>query len=103
MNSKYDLDDFEKVITKEKTIGEIAHKYGVSPNRIRQAMIERGYRLNKRIKIISPYKVIVVQDKQKCADELNVSRQTVVRALKGIRVPTLDDLGIKIMYDDENY
>ena len=101
MNCKYDLDDFEKIVNKEKTVGEIAKKYGVSPSRIRQALSERGYHINKRVVIISPYKTIICQDKQKCADELKVSRQTIINALKGIRVPTLDELGIKIMYEEE--
>ena len=103
MNSKYDINDFEKIVKKETTVREIANKYGVSQARIRQAMIERGFHINKKIKIVSPYKTIVVQDKSKCAEELNVSRQTVIRALKGISVPTLEQLGIKIMYDEETY
>lgn len=103
MNIRYDISDFEKVVKKEITVGEMAIKYGVSQSRIRQALNERGYHINKRIKIISPYKTVIVQDKQKCAEELNVSRGTIVRALKGIRVPTLDDLNIKLVYEDEDY
>lgn len=101
MNSKYNLDDFEKIVAKEITVNEVAKKYGVSPNRIRQAMIDRGYHINKRIKIVSPYKTIICQDKQKCADELNVSRQTIINALKGKRVSAFEELGIKVMYAEE--
>ena len=101
MNSRYDLDDFEKIIRREITVKEIAEKYGVSQGRIRCALIERGYHINKRIKIVSPYKTMVVQDKQKCADELNVSRQTIINALKGKRIPMFEELNIKISYYNE--
>jgi len=100
MNSRYDLDDFEKIVKKELTVKDVAIKYSVSENRIRQAMIERGYHINKRIKIVSPYKTIYCQDKQKCADELNVSRQTIINALKGKRIPMFEELGIQVMYEE---
>ena len=101
MNIKYDLDDFEKVIKKEMSVKEMSVKYGVSSSRIRQALIERGYHINKRVMIKSPYKTIICQDKQKCADELKVSRQTIINALKGKKVAMFDELGITIEYVDD--
>lgn len=102
MNNRYDVNDFEKVVNEEISVVELANKYGVSPNHIRQAMYNRGYHIHKRIVIVSPYKTMYVQDKQKCAEELGVSRQTIVNALKGKRIPMFEELGIKVMYDDGN-
>ena len=101
MNNKYDIRDFEKIVAKEMTVKEMATKYGVSEKKIRQALNSRGFHLIKRVKIISPYKTIVCQDKQKCAEELKVSRQTIIKALKGERIPMFEELGIKIEYEEE--
>lgn len=101
MNIKYDIEDFEKVVARELTIKDLAIKYGVSENRIRVALNKRGFHLHKRIKIVSPYKTIICQDKQKCADELKVSRQTIIKALKGVEIPMFKELGITIKYEGD--
>lgn len=103
MSSKYDLDDFEKIVNKELSVKDVAIKYGVSESRIRHALNDKGMYINRRIVVISPYKTIVCQDKQKCADELKVSRQTISNALKGKRIPMFEELGIKIRYEDERW
>ena len=99
MNCKYNEDDLIKIIRKEATVMEISHKYGSSYQAIRKALYRYGYRAHKKIKISSPYKKdIYVEDIQKCADELKVGRTTIIRALKGEKVPMFDELNIKVEY-----
>ncbi len=97
MNSKYDYDDLEKL-----SVRELCNKYGSSVQAIKKALYRNGIRKFKTIKITSPFKEpIYVADKQKCADELNISRQSVINALNGKNVKILDELGIKIEYAEE--
>jgi len=94
MNTKYDLLDLETM-----SVDELCEKYGVSKATIKKALYRNGFRKHKKIKITSPYsEETYVADIQKCADELKVSRETVYRALRGEKVPTLDDLNIKVEY-----
>jgi hypothetical protein len=102
MNSKYKENDLIKVIKKQATVMEMAHKYGSSYQAIKKALYRYGYRCHKRIKISSPYKKdVYVDDIQKCADELKVGRTTIIRALKGESVPMFDELNIKVEYVEE--
>lgn len=105
MNSRYSEQDLIKIIRKEAEIVDVARKYGSSVSAIKKALYRFGYRSHKAIKIVSPYKEpIYVADIQKCADELKVSRSTIERALRGDKVPTLDELNIKIEYaGEDNY
>ena len=96
MKTAYDETDFEKVASGSVSADEMAKKYKVKLSTFKKAFQRRGYRVRKRIKIVSPYKTIYVSDIQKCAEELRLSRSTIVSALKGKRVPILDDLNIKI-------
>ena len=95
--SKYEQEDLENL-----SVEELCAKYGSSKGAIKKAMYRNGYRKHKAIKIISPYKEpVIVADKQKCAEELRLSRRTIDRALKGECVPTLNELNIKIEYVEE--
>jgi len=90
--SKYEQEDLETL-----SVEELCAKYGSSKDAVKKAMYRNGYRKHKAIKIISPYKEpVFVADKQKCAEELRLSRRTIDRALKGERVPILDELNIKL-------
>lgn len=100
---KYDENDLIKVIKNQATITEMEHKYGSSYQAIKKALYRYGYRSHKQIKISSPYKKdTYVSDIQKCADELKVGRTTIIRALRGEKVPMLDELNIKVEYVGEN-
>ena len=101
MNIKYDIEDFEAVAKGETTVKELVKKYQSTPKQIRQALVQRGFHIRKQIKIVSPYKTMIVADKQKCADELGVSRSTIAKALKGEKIPTLDELNIQLSYVEE--
>jgi len=95
--NKYEQEDLEIM-----SVEELCKKYGSSEQAIKKAMYRNGYRKHKAVKIISPYKEpVIVADKQKCAEELRLSRRTIDRALKGEHVPTLDELGIKIEYAED--
>lgn len=98
MNSKYEYEDLENL-----SVDELCKKYGSSKQAVVKAKYRLGIRKRKAIKIMSPYKEpVIVADKHKCAEELRVSVSTIERALKGLGVPTLDDLNIKIEYVEEN-
>ena len=96
--NKYEQEDLENL-----SVEELCKKYGSSESAIKKAMYRNGYRKHKAIKIISPYKeAIYVADKQKCAEELRVSRRTIDRSLKGEKVKILEELNIKIMYVEDD-
>lgn len=97
-NEKYELQDLIRVANGEESIENIAETYNVSLNSVRCAMARRGiFKTKKKIKIVSPYKVIIVNSIQECCDTLKLSRTTIKKALHGQRVPILDNLEIKIM------
>lgn len=92
--NKYEQEDLENL-----SVEELCAKYGSSVEAVKKAMYRNGYRKHRAIKIISPYKEpVFVADKQKCAEELRLSRRTIDRALKGERVPILEELNIRIEY-----
>jgi len=90
--SKYEQEDLETM-----SVEELCKKYGSSEQAIKKAMYRNGYRKYKAVRIISPYKEpVIVADKQKCAEELRLSKRTIDRALKGERVPILEELNIRL-------
>ena len=94
---KYLEEDLEAVSRKEKTVKEVALKYGVSQNALVRCLNRRKYYLRKiRIIIRTPYKTTVVDSVQECADTLHLSVSTIKKALKGGYVKTLDELNIKL-------
>ena len=96
--NKYEQEDLENL-----SVEELCKKYGSTEQAIKKAMYRNGYRKHRAIKIVSPYKEpVIVADKQKCAEQLRLSRRSVDRALKGERVAILDDLNIKLEYAEEN-
>ena len=98
MNSKYEIEDLENLSVKE-----LCEKYGSSEKTVKMALYRFGVRKHRAVRILSPYKTpVVVADKQKCAEELRLSRRTVDKALKGERVPILEELNIKLEYVEEN-
>ena len=94
---KYNIKDFEKVANGKASVEEMSELYCVSREAFIRAMNKKGYYLNKtKIKIISPNKTKIVYSYSACADELKVSIETIRNALKGKRVKTFEDLGIKV-------
>ena len=88
----YDNNDFKTL-----TIDQIAQKYGVSRSAVIKAMNRRKiFTQKKKILITTPYEQRVVSSIQECADILEMSRDSIKKALKGQRVPTLDNLEIKV-------
>ncbi len=88
----YDNNDFKTL-----TIDQIAQKYGVSRSAVIKAMNRRKiFTQKKKILITTPYEQRVVNSIQECADILEMSRDSIKKALKGQRVPTLDNLEIKV-------
>lgn len=98
MNSKYEYEDLDTM-----SVEELCAKYNANEKTIKMALYRFGKRKHRAIRIISPYKKpMIVADKQKCAEELRLSRRTIDKALKGERVPILDELNIKLEYAEEN-
>ena len=98
MNSKYEYEDLANL-----SVEELCEKYNVSEKTIKMALYRNGFRKHRAIKIISPYhEPVIVADKQKCAEELRLSQKTIDKALKGKRVPILEELNIKVEYAEEN-
>lgn len=94
---KYLEEDLEAIAKKQKTIKEVADDYGVTQSAVLRILNMRGYHVRKRkIRIKTPYKTVVVGSVQECAETLKLSTQSVRNALKGKRVKTLEDLGIKL-------
>lgn len=96
---KKDLVDIKNGKT---TIEQVAQKYNVSTQSVIKAMNRRKiFTQKKRILITTPYEQRVANSIQECADILEMSRDSIKRALKGERVPTLDNLEIKVeVYED---
>lgn len=94
---KYEDDDLKAIANKEKSVSEIAIKYGVSSNAIRKALIRKGWFARKvRVKIITPYKTKTVSSIQECADELQLSSATIRKALNGETIKTLEELNVRL-------
>lgn len=94
---KYLEEDLEAIVKKQKTIKQVAEDYGVSQNAVIRCLNRRGYHTRKRrIKITTPYKTVVVGSIQECADTLKLSVVTINKALRGIRIKTLEDLNVKL-------
>lgn len=102
MKTNYEEKDLISIKNKELTIEQVAEKYGVSCNSVIKAMNRRKiFTQKKRILITTPYQQRIVNSIQECADILEMSRDSIKRALKGERVPTLDNLEIKVeVYDN---
>jgi len=98
MNSKYKLEDLERM-----SVEELCKKYGATESAVKKAKYRWGYRSHKAVRILSPYhEPVILADKQKCAEELRLSKRTIDRALKGEKVKILEELNIKIEYVEEN-
>lgn len=101
---KYLEEDLEAIRRKEKTVKEVADKYGVSQNALIRCLNRRKYYIRKmRIKIKTPYKTTVVDSLQECADTLHLSKETIRQAIKGKRIKTLEDLNIKLEVVNNDY
>lgn len=90
--TNYDDNDLKKL-----SIQECATKYGVSQSAIIKARNRRGI-FSKKVKILitTPYQKRIVNSIQECANALELSRQSIKKALKGKRVATLEELEIKV-------
>ena len=94
---KYNLEDFEKVVSGKYDIDELSKRYGVSHNALIRAMNRNGYYMRKtKIKIISPNKTKIVYSYSACADELKVSERTIRNYVQGKRVKIFEEMEIKI-------
>ena len=96
---KYKISDIELLAQKKITPKEFAEKYGVSLDSVYHLCRREHIHLTKPVIIIrSKYGDTYVRGKQECAEELKISYTSVVRALKGEKVNTLEELGIEIIY-----
>ena len=94
---KYLKEDLNAVISKEKNLDDVAKKYGVSRANLVRRLNRQGYHIRRRkIKIVTPYKTVVVNSIQECADTLKLSTTTIKLALKGQRIKTLEELNIHL-------
>ena len=86
----------------ETTIDQVAEQYGVSRKNIIKAMNRRKiFTQKKRILMTTPYEQRVFNSIQDCANALEMSRDSIKRALNGKRVATLEELEIKVeVYDN---
>lgn len=94
---KYLEEDLEAIAKKEKTLKEVALKYGVTQSALRRCLNRHNYH-SRKVKIIirTPYNSAMVGSVQECAETLKLSRSTIYNALNGKPIKTLDDLGIKL-------
>ena len=93
----YQTKDLIDIKNGKATIDQVAQKYGVSRVAIIEAMSKRKiFVKKKRILITTPYEQRVVGSIQECAKVLEMSRESIVKALKGQRVATLEALEIKV-------
>ena len=89
---KYDVYDLETL-----SVAELCVKYNATPNAIRRMKsYHQIYERKIRIRIITPYRIIVVKSIQECCETLELSRTTIKRALKGEKVPILVEMGITL-------
>lgn len=94
---RYDRNDFELYKQGAVDIKTLANKYETSVNTIRRAMNrDKVFARKTRIKIITPYKTLIVDSKTECAYELKVGIATVYRALSGYPVKMFEDMGISL-------
>lgn len=94
---RYKQKDFEKVAHGEVSPREMAQKYGVSYSTFMSRFNRSGYYICKhKFRITSPHMNKIVYSYSAVADELCVSEQTIRNYLKGKRIKTFEDLGIKI-------
>lgn len=96
-HKKYDEEVLLKYKNGEITIEELCKMYEVSRTTMWKALSRREiYSRKEKIKIIAPFKTVIVNSKQECAEELKISYSSVVRELKGIRCKMLEDMGIRL-------
>lgn len=94
---KYDIKDFEKIVSGEVEIEEVTKKYNVSQSRLQRVMNYYGFYVHKtKFKITTPHKTKVVYSYLSCASELNVSVETIRKAVKGERIKVFEEMGIKV-------
>lgn len=94
---KYNEKDFEKVVKGKATTDDLCKKYGVSYHTLMMAMSRKKFYLKKKkIKITSPYKTKIVHSCSECANELQVSIETIRNALKGKRIKCFEEMNVKI-------
>ena len=97
MSSRYEIKDLLAIKNKEKTLSEIAKKYGVKEETITKQM-ERNkiYRKKQRVRVISPFTNKIFDSMGEAAYELGVSTESVRLAANGKRVKVFEDLDITI-------
>lgn len=95
---KYDINDLHAIGNGEKTIDEIAKKYGVRKMNIIDALHRNKIHIkkNKPIHLISPYTDKIYENANELAKELDLTPRTIRRALNGERIQLLEELEIKL-------
>ena len=88
----------------KQTINEVAEKYNTTPTAIKLAMYRRQiWRRKKRVLLVTPYKTTECCSVEDCARKTNITPTTLLKALRGERVPLLEELNIKVKYIKEVY
>lgn len=94
--------DLLAIQNREKTFTEIALKYGTTIFSVRRSFNRRGYHLrNKKYHIKSPHKNTTCYSINDVANQLHLSRGTIMRAIKGYKIATLERLNIKLEVEVE--
>ena len=107
--TRYDWRDFVAIRDKKTTIDNVAKKYGVSRRAIVCAMSQAKIRARKTaVVMITPYQTKTFSSTNECAKAIGVSQPTVMKAVRGKRVPLLEQLEItieeaKFDYGEEEY
>lgn len=101
--SRYDINDFIAVKNNQLTLEDVAKKYGTSTHAIKCAMSRlRLYKKKVMVRLITPYKEQICGSINECAKIVGVSSPTINSALKGKRIPLLEELEIKVEVYDQN-
>lgn len=99
---KYTDEDYELFAKGELTTEDLMKKYNVSRNTIRKALNrKRLFVRNNKIRIITPYKTMVVESISECARELQIDRSWIYRYFQGYKVKTFEDLNITLEFVDK--
>ena len=96
-HKQYEEQDLIKLSTGELEIEDVCVKYARTERQVKDVMRYRGLKLpSRRIRIETPYQVVVVNSVEEASKTLMVSDTTIRQALNGKRIQLFEELEIKL-------